>query len=521
MVRKNVRRDLKATLLCLVFSCCWCDGVHHLPHQFGKRVFFDQSYNQTASPYDTAFQGMSRFAADLIRRGFVVEMRSKPLSSWLNSIQCTDCIIFLGLAMGQRYAEKDITAILDFIERGGHAIVVGEHDNVGQNADFQNQLLKKFEIKITDVDALGRDRANQPSAWPLAYSDFLSSKPTVYAAAKIEIANSKSVELLRVKQPRDGNSIVAVGAEFGKGTIAVISDSEIFWNMNNPEGYRRKENANFIQSVLIDRNWRKDSHLLSEREAVPVTQVAPRLRQGTGIPITFYENNSFCNILPNHNSLSRFALKIQDFGYYVHYRDDRRKNSKVDVAIICNPKDFTRLPSADTMADRLIVILDGRSSLDQNKIWHEALLKRGLTIGTRRDFVDTAFLKSFGVVMPPYTLVDAVNGDSFHTAGELLIYGEPRPLQLHRSGYILFNRSAPTFKVLARAVSGTRPMRSILEYAHSEKVDARSYLTTFVTIAHSKRLFLIADYELVSDESFEEVGNEVTIAIGHWLNGLN
>ncbi len=74
-------------------------------------VYFDQSYEQVYSPFNTSFTGMSEFAKFIIRQGGFVSSNSEPLRDFLPAISQPGNVIVLGVAMLQRYSDDDIEAI--------------------------------------------------------------------------------------------------------------------------------------------------------------------------------------------------------------------------------------------------------------------------------------------------------------------------------------------------------------------------------------------------------------------------
>ena len=231
---------------------------------FGYRVVFDRSYGQLYSIYDTGFCGYSTLAKLIENRGYKVFESIAPISETVSNLSSAD-ILFLGVAKNTKYSDEDVNAVLSFLQRGGKAIIVGEHTDTYGMATFQNRIAKHLGAEFLYSDIIEKDPKRGIAGpekegvygggyiWFLAHGvgplSGLKDIP-IYDAAPIEIRSSNVTAILEASESSEPNNVVAAIARYGNGKAVLIGDSEVFWNGDGNISINYKNGTEFAERLL-------------------------------------------------------------------------------------------------------------------------------------------------------------------------------------------------------------------------------------------------------------------------------
>ena len=248
----------------IVSSEAPASGAQNTENSFGYRIVFDRSYGQIYSIYDTGFCGYSTLATIMEDKGYTVFESIHPLSNVINNMSQND-ILFLGVAKNEEYSDKDIASIVSFIQNGGKAIIIGEHTDSYGMKTFQNKLASHFGVKFGNGDIIEEDphRAIIGPEGLGTYQDgyvwFLANgagplsgvnEVAVYDAAPIEISSDNVTPILKASDIATPGNVVAALAVYGKGKVAFVSDSEIFWNGDGNLSINYKNGTEFAEKLI-------------------------------------------------------------------------------------------------------------------------------------------------------------------------------------------------------------------------------------------------------------------------------
>jgi len=196
----------------------------------GPLVLFDAYKEQVWPIKDTGFAGYSSLNLFLQDLGFNTAENHKPYREVLPYLDTKSTLFIIGVAMEARFTRNEVKDILDFVGRGGKLLVIVEHDNQFGSADFLRPLINAagWEIDngriMVESDTFPRTGGN----WFWTSLPSMEEGPVLLCAADLTIIRKEGCEILLTS--RDGKHIVAGLGNYGKGQIAIVSDSEFLWN---------------------------------------------------------------------------------------------------------------------------------------------------------------------------------------------------------------------------------------------------------------------------------------------------
>lgn len=216
-------------------------------------VIFDQSNEQVYTPFDTHFTGMSIWSLLIQEQGGDLSLNSAPLAHFLESLEGPHQVLVLGVALERRYPPEDIEAVDRFLKRGGGVLVLVEHDNLMENASFQNELLARYGI----VAHYGHNETLKPSrmsiwTWAEAPEWGYEEVQFFFPAPLIIDQDGVMAPFLTISEPLDPElPVIGARARPKSGlNLMVLGDAEMVWNAHPPIGMTIGENPPFMARVI-------------------------------------------------------------------------------------------------------------------------------------------------------------------------------------------------------------------------------------------------------------------------------
>jgi hypothetical protein len=318
-----------------------------------RQFIFDQSLEQVYSPFDTGFSGLSKFYKNLKNLVPLVSVNSKPLEEVLGELGPGN-ILFLGVAMNQTYSAGDLKALDGFLKRGGGVLVSVEHDDLFKNAQFQNAFTARYGIKAINGKAISKKESWRDSIWPKCYSPHFNLKDIrVYLPAPL-IIKGGARPLLYVNDPfKKDATLVAAYKKVGKGTLVVLGDVEIFWNMDAKSGIRAGNNLAFLKKVI---------NLLAQENK---TESFPRFRKilSSNKRVLFYQSGKGTGPDNSLSGLSKFARYLNILGYNIEIKSKVENFKNYDLVVISTPVEKIKNIKELIQAKKILLISDGMSDI--------------------------------------------------------------------------------------------------------------------------------------------------------------
>ncbi|HOJ30049.1 MAG TPA: DUF4350 domain-containing protein [Spirochaetota bacterium] len=228
---------------------------------FTIQLIYDQSHNNVWGLWDHGYCGYSHIAGVLKQHGIPASVNLKKLDECISSLPSmgySNAILMLSVAKYQRFDDREIDAISNFVNAGGLLFVIAEHDNMYNSATFLNAVTHKMGITINS-DAAGKDNDAFQSLDDLnnrAYSKKFKLKNVLHMLSASLSGTADSFEVLLRDDETD--NIIAGGCRYGKGKMLVVGDSEMFWNGDGKVGIHAGDNSAFFKHCI---EWLLEKHL--------------------------------------------------------------------------------------------------------------------------------------------------------------------------------------------------------------------------------------------------------------------
>lgn len=484
-------------------------------------VIFDMSMDPVVTPFEVAFEGMSRLLDLLRRHGASVSSNVLPLESVLGAWGGSGRILVLGMPWKTRYSPAALDAIDAFMRAGGGVLVITEHDNVYRHADAQNELTRRYGIETMFGQAVEVPRAGDPvqgawpfvavPAWGIARARFLLPAPlAVRPPAKA---------LAELSTPlRSEWATVMAEAAVGQGRLLVVADSEWLWNMTREFGLRGDDNEKLALRAFGELAGRA-----GPLAVVPDLHAAAPLRGDLGNAtrcVAFEsEGNAF---VPEDapNGLMTLVRGLRAAGFAIRRATDRGAEG-CEAGLLILPLRPLGEAATRLQARRLILVTDGDSDVigDAGSLWRRLPIRYDEYAGSGAERPLDALARALGLRIPRVTLIDE-NDTTRVTA--LLSSG--RSVVLHRAGTLAWQGDA--FRGLVAAAPGTRMSDDLFPVTRSvngkTEFPRRRALPAsdapLWVVAQSQKVFAVADVELVTDQFLAtDAGKELLKLLTDWL----
>ncbi len=335
----SIVRVLKLFLLCSLFfiACDQPKSERKEPFltkkiEIAQRplILFDAFKEQVWSIKDTGFAGYSSLNLFLKNLGYRTEENHRPYEEALAGLG-PGTLLVIGVAMEAEFTEDEIESILDFVYRGGNILVIAEHENKYNSSDFLRPIINAGGWEIND-DRVIDDKGALPDTNGRWIRTLLPSEeygPVLLCAATLTALRDDVCEVLLTSLY--GGHVVAGLGKFGKGKIAVVTDSEFLWNAN-PD-YKWLDDYTFAFNDLNTRAFIKDLIVkihplkgMSKSYDLP----SPRNLQGSKRVFMYGNGGDFENY-------SKFLTALTDADISVFKYQEGIKVSPEDRVIVITP----------------------------------------------------------------------------------------------------------------------------------------------------------------------------------------
>jgi hypothetical protein len=117
------------------------------------RILFDDSHGENLDLEQGSGSSLSRFSRALREAGHTVNLIHREQDFCDATLQGADILVIS--FPSKRFSDRDVGAILDFVERGGGLLLTGEWGNLHHSADILNTVSQSFKVvfnkdRITD-----------------------------------------------------------------------------------------------------------------------------------------------------------------------------------------------------------------------------------------------------------------------------------------------------------------------------------------------------------------------------------
>ena len=261
----GIVRVLKVFLLCSLFviGCDQLKSEKKEPflkkkNEIAQRplILFDTFKGQVWSIKDTGFAGYSSLNLFLKDLGYHTEENHRPYREALAGLG-PETLLVIGVAMEAEFTDDEVNHILDFLDRGGNVLVIAEHENKYNSSDFLRPIINAGGWEINDdrvIDDKGGAIPGTDGRWIRTLLPSDEYGPVLLCAATLTALRDDVCEVLLTSLY--GGHVVAGLGKYGKGRIAVVTDSEFLWNAN-PD-YKWQDDYTFAFNELNTRAFIKD-----------------------------------------------------------------------------------------------------------------------------------------------------------------------------------------------------------------------------------------------------------------------
>jgi hypothetical protein len=211
-------------LLLFTLSCGW------RKNKIEADIVFDAFKEQVWPIKDTGFAGYSSLNLFLRNLGYRTAENHKPYKEILPYLDTKRTLFVVGVAQEARFTEEEVKNILDFVGRGGKLMVIAEHDNQFGSADFLRPIINAagWEIDNGRVVVESDTFPATEGRWFWTSIPSVGEGPALLCAADLTPVREEDCKAILTSV--DGKHVVAGLGKFGKGQIAIVTDSEFLWN---------------------------------------------------------------------------------------------------------------------------------------------------------------------------------------------------------------------------------------------------------------------------------------------------
>jgi hypothetical protein len=464
-----------------------------------NEFIFDQSLEQVYSPFETGFTGFSTFNKNLKKWGLSISVNNFPLDLVLKDLKGPGNILFLGVAINQKYSQESLNALDDFLKRGGGILLTVEHDNLFKNATFQNAFIEKYGISTQKFQALAKEKSWKKSIWPFcSSSNFNLQKIQMYLPAPLKIKGDAKT-LLYVENPlKKDFQIVGAWKKVGKGNLVVLGDVEIFWNMTSNTGIRQGNNLVFMKNIV---------ELLAPGKELNSNYPKFQNNPSPKGKVLFYLSGEGVGPDSSLSGFSRFAQYLNSQGYSIKVGKEEKNFEKYSLVVVAAPVEKVKNIPGLIRAKKILLISDGQSNVLDYSPEFVKILKEGMGLRlSLSDYLNPAneILKNWGYRFFDGTLISPKSNHFFIDSGMVSLY---------RSTFIEKLNIKQTSKGQSFwVVTGEEafPMNSFVPASDDGKTGLpfkltikREFESGYPVGMYWKNLMAISDLEILSNQFFQ------------------
>ncbi|MFH0777594.1 MAG: DUF4350 domain-containing protein [Candidatus Eisenbacteria bacterium] len=261
--RRSPRENLVTPLLCIALALASLPTLllSHSPAYAGEPepisvvdvVIFDDSREQFWQPFDPGFFGYSELGIALREAGFLVTESNFPLNHTLPTVNPRGSVLVLGPASHQRYDPKEISAVEEYVNKGGGLLILAEPDVFGSE-NFQNALASKFGMRFLNGEVLDTVNSQRWTAgrWIFGTSPFFGiDRVALPVPLPMIVAGSAFPILTGMDTLIPNKATLGAAVERGQGRVVCIGDSQLFINGGNEDiGIDCGNNRAFAMAVF-------------------------------------------------------------------------------------------------------------------------------------------------------------------------------------------------------------------------------------------------------------------------------
>jgi len=466
-------------------------------------VVFDQSCEQTYSPYETGYSGMSGLTLALKKSGVSVSLNSIPLEKFLENYSGKGKILVLGPAINRRYGKKEIDALEKFLKSGGGILAIVEHQDLYGNITFQNDFIKKFGIAALNDATIAVGNNFREKQWAYCGCGVWNiDNIELYYPAPLKI-DSKCRKLLEMYNPENPKlNITAALNDSNNGKLAVLGDAEILWNMKEPIGINNINNKLFLLKLF--------DYLSSSEEKYEIT--VTDFKPAAGSTKKALIDGSSYGLIPDSSpcGIDYFAAALNYAGFKIDITFDTNADySRYDLVINAMPLDSNINPDIRA-SKRILIAGDGQTDII-NDTMLQIILSRYFKINYRKELYVSALNKIsayFDLRFAGSTLISN-EPTGFFVKAKLNNSGED--FLLRRSDVIsgVDSELPDGYKVLVYASDDCRITDNFTPFNNFKKTEPKQNFFKSVFNSRkkpvaiiSKKVIALADIEMITNQFF-------------------
>jgi hypothetical protein len=286
-------------------------------------IVFDMSHQQIWSLWDTGFLGYSDLAAILLDEGYLVSENTKPLLDLLPSLSKGDVLV-LGIAKFQHYDDEEIDQVINFVDRGGGVLIIGEHaehDFFGI-VEFQNPLSSKFGITFETNEVY--DYPNSvwdEGEWIFVDSEFLNvTDICLYFTDSVILSGNAEPVIVTSPHSDPPSAIVGAISTHGDGRVLAVCDSEFPCNGDESFGLQYKNNTLFCLKMfewLSNTSYAPSVEIIPEYDLITANTFSLNLTiyGTTDLSTDIYNGMINPTFVNDANGSIKFDIEVFDDGY--------------------------------------------------------------------------------------------------------------------------------------------------------------------------------------------------------------
>ncbi len=478
-------------------------------------VLYDESHENVWGIWDTGYFGYSTFAGALVDRGVPVSCLSRPLHEVLaheETWHYEKTILVLSVARFQRYLPDEITAVVNFVEKGGLLMVIGEHENMFESSDFHNPLLQKFGLKINDdfvgntidPDSIHMNRVsvfNQES-----FSSIFGLGNVLHMLSASIDFTGKGETVVLLEGDREGDTVpIAMGVRRGRGAVVVLGDSEMLWNADGIIGIGAGDNMEFILSCV---EW-----LLASTMEKLEPSASNRILENNDTVIRFAGEISGTGIDSSPSGLQKFFSRLNE---YSEMKGKNTEEVKGDVLVAAAP--LKPLKKEDLTGRRLVLFSESYMVPQKFTVWGHRLISMG---ADGENDVYRSLDKEYGIRVEPCFLTDGGIDGSYLDCS---VPFSGKKLLLHRAGALQVETgraSQNTFvyrAMLPDSIWGETSHPGIVVKNEGRPLYQSSDISAPVLVYADANLLVIGDSDIIGNQNAGTEGfNAVVKLVADWI----
>lgn len=272
-------------------------------YTFAQQPVFiiDHSQGQPVYPYDAGPSGLSLFVNKVVKPGyrFIFLDGSADTLSGLEKLDfLQNPIILIPPTIHRAFAQSgDNHGFYEwdyYLSMGAHLVFVAEHEDFYYNATNINAITDKYGLHVnaTAVMSKNGEPGSLAAAWPVGKSARLGiDSIRFYLPASLK-CNDKATVWATID-----TSVVCATVQAGKGSITIVADYEMLWNMTPGHGIQYGNNIRFFSRLFAQ--LVKPVAPTPNASLNPVYKPLADIMAAKGFELVPYQNLDIAHIKPN------------------------------------------------------------------------------------------------------------------------------------------------------------------------------------------------------------------------------